>query len=159
MLSAYGMINALCLSYARLPMVLAQDGYLPRVFTRKLRNGAPWVAVLACAGLWTLSLGLSFERLVCLDVLLYGTSLVLEFVALVVLRVREPSLPRPFRIPGGAVVAAALGVGPLLLLGTALLKNASDKIAGMNGLVFGLGVALLGPVAYAVTRRRAGRGT
>ena len=96
MVSAFGMFNALCLSYSRLPAVLAEDGYLPRVFARRSpEDGAPWVAVLACALAWTLSLGLSFERLVSLDILLYGTSLVLEFVALVVLRVREPDLPAP----------------------------------------------------------------
>jgi amino acid transporter len=154
MVSAFGMFNALCLSYARLPVVLAEDGYLPPVFARRSRkNDAPWVAVIACALMWTLSLGLSFERLVSLDILLYGTSLVLEFVALVVLRVREPDLVRPFRAPGGLTGAVALGVGPVVLLGVALVKNADEKIMGMNALVFGLGVMALGWVAYAATKR------
>jgi amino acid transporter len=157
LVSAFGMYNALCLSYSRLPVVLAADGYLPHVFTRRLPDGAPWVAVLACSVLWTLSLGLSFARLVSLDILLYGTSLVLELVALVVLRVREPDLPRPFRIPGGIAATVAVGVGPVLLLGFALMKNLHEEMAGMNALVFGLGIALLGPVAYLVSRRRASR--
>jgi amino acid transporter len=155
MVSAFGMFNALCLSYSRLPVVLAEDGYLPRIFTRRLADGAPWVAILACCAIWTLSLGLSFERLVSLDILLYGTSLVLELVALVVLRVREPDLPRPFRIPGGTAGTVVVCVGPVLLLGLALFKNLHEEIAGMNALVFGLGVMLLGPVAYLVSRRRA----
>jgi amino acid transporter len=67
MLSAFGMYNALCLSYSRLPAVLAADGFLPRIFGRRLaRNGAPWVSILACSIAWSLSLGLSFERLVLL---------------------------------------------------------------------------------------------
>ena len=138
-------------------MVLAADGYLPQVFTRRLAHGAPWVAVLVCSVLWTLSLGLSFERLVSLDILLYGTSLVLELVALVVLRVREPDLPRPFRIPGGTAATVAVGVGPMLLLGFALMKNLHEEVAGMNSLVFGLGIALLGPVAYLLSRGGASR--
>jgi amino acid transporter len=153
MVSAFGMFNALCLSYSRLPAVLAADGYLPRVFARVSRAGVPWVAVLACALAWTLSLGLSFERLVSLDVLLYGGSLVLEFAALVVLRVREPDLPRPFRVPGGIVGAALLGVGPVVLLCFALVKNADERLAGMNALVAAGGLVLLGPVAYAATTR------
>jgi amino acid transporter len=154
MVSAFGIFNALCLAYSRLPAVLAEDGYLPRVFARRFRrNGAPWVAVLACSAAWTLSLGLSFERLVCLDILLYGSSLVLEFVSLVVLRVREPALPRPFRVPGGTFGAAALGVGPIALLGFALEKNAGEHLGGVNALVFALGVILAGPIAYAATRR------
>jgi len=154
LLSAFGMFNALCLSYSRLPVVMAEDGYLPRAFARRLpHDGAPWVAVLACCVGWTLSLGLSFERLVCLDILLYGTSLVLEFVALVVLRVREPRLPRPFRVPGGTAAAAALGLGPVALLAMALVKNLDERVAGVNGCVFGAGLVALGPVAYALTRR------
>jgi amino acid transporter len=154
MISAFGMFNALCLSYSRLPAVLAEDGYLPRVLARRLRRGgAPWVAVLACAVAWALSLGLSFERLVSLDILVYGTSLVLEFVALVVLRVREPDLPRPFRVPGGTLGAAALGVGPVLLLGFALVKNLDEQVGGVNALVFAGGVLLAGPIAYALGRR------
>jgi amino acid transporter len=152
MISAFGMYSALCLSYSRLPVVLARDGYLPQVFTRRLAHGAPWAAVLACSTLWTLSLGLSFDRLVSLDILLGGSSLVLELVALVVLRIREPALPRPFRIPGGIAATVGVAVGPVLLLGFALVKNLHEEVAGMNALLFGLGVALLGPVAYLVSR-------
>ena len=154
--SAFGMYSALCLSYSRLPAVLAEDGYLPSLFARRLpRSGAPWASVLACSVAWVLSLGLSFERLVSLDILLYGGSLLLEFVALVVLRVREPNLARPFRVPAGLFGAAAIGVGPLALLVFALVKNAHERFAGMNALVFALGVIFLGPVAYAATRRLA----
>jgi amino acid transporter len=153
MISAFGMFNALCLSYSRLPAALADDGYLPPVFGRTLAHGAPWASILACAAAWMLSLGLSFDRLVSLDILLYGTSLVLEFVALVVLRVREPGLARPFRIPGGVPGAVLVGVGPVLLLGFALVKNLDEHVAGMNALVFGACVALLGVPAYLVSRR------
>jgi amino acid transporter len=156
MISAFGMHCALCLSYSRVPAVLAEDGYLPRAFARRLgRTGAPWVSVLACSAAWMLSLGLSFERLVCLDILLYGSSLVLEFVALVVLRVKEPNLPRPFRVPGGVAGAAALGVGPVVLLGFALVKNAHEQLGELNALAFGLLVMACGPLAYAGTRRLA----
>ena len=44
-----------------------------------------------------------------LDILLYGASLVLEFLALIVLRIREPQLLRPFRVPGGMFGAIAVG--------------------------------------------------
>jgi len=91
---------------------------------------------------------------VSLDILLYGTSLVLELVALVILRVREPELPRPFRIPGGAPVLALVCAGPTLLLGMALLKNLHEEIAGMSALLFGGGIVLLGPIAYVVSRPR-----
>ncbi|PYY09261.1 MAG: amino acid transporter, partial [Acidobacteria bacterium] len=44
---------------------------------------------------------MGFERLVTLDIVLWGASMMLEFFALVLLRFREPELKRPFRIPGG----------------------------------------------------------
>ena len=156
MVSAFGMFNALCLSYSRIPAVLAEDGYLPRSFAGRLpRSGAPWVAVFACSLAWTLSLGLPLERLVSLDIMLYGSSLVLEFVALVVLRVREPGLPRPFKVPGGLPGAVLLGLGPTSLLGFALVRNAGDEVAGMSALVFGAGVVALGPVSYLAAAPRA----
>ena len=57
---------------------------------------------------------------------LYGLSLLLEFVALVALRLREPELPRPFRVPGGKVGAISLGLGPALLIGLALYAQGSQ---------------------------------
>src|SRR6201990_1153409 len=53
MMSAFGMFNALVMSYSRLPLAMAQDGMLPAVFKRVTkRNGAPWVAIVVCAVGW-----------------------------------------------------------------------------------------------------------
>jgi amino acid transporter len=152
MVSAFGMLNALILSYTRIPVALAEDGFLPRVFTRRnAGNGAPWVAILVCAACWALCLGLGFERLVALDIMLYGLSLVLEFVALVVLRIRQPELPRPYRVPGGLLGAIGVGVFPTLLLGIALWNARDDRLGKVSALAFGAGVMLLGVVIYAVS--------
>jgi len=153
MICGAGMLNALMMSYSRVPFVMAQDGFLPKAFMRTLANGAPWVALLACSVAWAISLGLSFERLVLIDVLLYGLSLLLEFVALIALRLREPNMPRPFRVPGGMLVASLLGVGPALLLSVALWRNRAEQLAGVSGIYFTLAVMLLGPVVYLVARR------
>ena len=96
----FGTFSNLTLSYTRLPHALAEDGFLPAVLRKKLRNGSPWVAVLACGACWALALGFSFERLITIDLVLWGTVMILEFVALIVLRRKEPELARPFRIPG-----------------------------------------------------------
>jgi len=101
MISEFGTFNSLVMSYSRLPVAMAEDGHLPKILTRKLKNGAPWVAILVLGLAWGASLGLPFDKLIMLDILLYGASLVLEFLALITLRIREPNLPRPFRVPGG----------------------------------------------------------
>jgi amino acid transporter len=151
MISIFGILNSLTMSYSRLPLAMAEDGYLPPVFTRKLSNGAPWASLLLCGLAWICALGLSFDRLLMLDILLYGASLILEFVALVILRVREPALVRPFRVPGGTLGAVLCGIGPTALLVVALIKNHDERIGSMSALTLGLGLMALGVVAYAVS--------
>jgi amino acid transporter len=81
MMSGFGMFNALVMSYSRLPLAMAQDGMLPKVFGKlHPKSRAPWVAILALAVGWGLALNLGFERLVTLDIMIYGASLALEFV-------------------------------------------------------------------------------
>ena len=149
LISAFGMLNALVMSYSRLPLAMGQDGMLPRVFTRvHPRTHAPWVAIVACGAGWALCLGLGFERLITLDVLLAGASLVLEFAALVALRVKEPQLERPFRVPGGTTAAALLGLCPTLLLAFSVVHSEGERILGLNGLLFGALLMAAGFVAY-----------
>ena len=131
MLSGFGMFNALVMSYSRLPLAMAQDGMLPKVFAKlHPKSRAPWVAILALAVGWGLALNLGFERLVTLDIMIYGASLTLEFVALIVLRFREPELKRPFRVPGGWFGAIAVGISPTLLLGFAVLNSSMRRSWG-----------------------------
>ena len=152
--STFGTFNSLVMSYSRLPLVLAEDKFLPRIFLKKTKStGAPWVCILACSVAWALSLGIGFRRLVELDIVLYGASLLLEFVALAVLRVKEPGLPRPFKIPGGLPVAILLGVAPAVLLGLSLVEGEREQIAGMNVIVFALFLALAGAFCYWVAAR------
>ncbi len=151
MISGFGMFNALVMSYSRLPLAMAQDGMLPRVFGKlHPRSRAPWVAILVCAAGWAMCLGLGFERLIIIDILLYGVSLGLEFVALIVLRVREPELARPFRVPGGMFGAVAVGVAPMLLLGFSVVRSESARVLGMSALTFGVLLIAAGVVAYFV---------
>ncbi len=151
MLSAFGMFNALVMSYSRLPLAMAQDGMLPPVFSRvSKRSGAPWVSILVLATGWALCLGLGFERLVTIDILVYGTSLLLEFIALIVLRVKEPGLPRPFKVPGGLFGAIFIGVFPMLLLGFSIVRSDSERILGMSSLLFGILLIIAGFFAYGV---------
>lgn len=152
MLCGAGMLNALVLSYSRVPMAMAEDGYLPRALARRdEKTGAPRWSIVACAVAWCLALGLGFERLVELDVLLYGLALLLEFVSLAVLRVREPDLPRGFRVPGRTLGAALIGVPPAVLLGIALWKTVAEQ-GFTRGLAVGTALIAAGPVIYAVAR-------
>jgi hypothetical protein len=87
---------------------------------------------------------------VTLDILVYGLSLVLEFLALVELRVREPQLARPFRVPGGMIGAVAVGIAPVALLGFDLVRSQSEQILGISSFAFGALVIGAGVLAYVV---------
>ncbi|HXZ78701.1 MAG TPA: APC family permease [Terriglobales bacterium] len=151
MISAFGMFNCLVLSYSRLPLAMAQDGLLPSIFARvHPRTQAPWVAILVCATTWALCLGLGFERLVTIDILVYGSSLLLEFIALVVLRITQPDLPRPFRVPGGILGVVALGVAPTVLLGFSVIRSEHEQILGMSSFSVGLLLMAAGVAAYGI---------
>jgi amino acid transporter len=148
MFSAFGMFNALVMSYSRLPLAMAQDGMLPSIFGKLNRRRAPWVAIIALAIGWAACLNLGFERLITIDILIYGLSLALEFTALVVLRIREPRLRRPFRVPGGIFGAVAVGIAPVLLLGFDLVRSQSEQVAGISSFAFGAIIIAGGVLVY-----------
>jgi amino acid transporter len=149
MVSAFGMFNALVMSYSRLPLAMAQDGMLPGFITRlHPRTRAPWVSITICAVGWALCLGLGLDRLVTIDILLYGASLALEFAALIWLRVREPDLPRPFRVPGGIFGAILVGLPPMLLLAFSVVRSQHEQVLGMSSFSFGLLLIGSGVLAY-----------
>ncbi len=157
LLGAVGSFGALMMSFTRLPAVMAEDGYLPAIFTRTNRAGAPWVAILVSAVCWAASYPLGFERSLILDVLLTGLSILLEFWALVALRIREPSLARPYRVPGGIAGAVLIGLPPLGLMIAALVRNRSEEIGPTSGLTIGLILIAAGIISYFVSREIASR--
>ena len=167
MFSGFAMFNALVMSYSRLPLAMSQDGMLPKVFGKlHPRTRAPWVSIIVLALGWAMCLGLGFERLVTLDILIYGLSLLLEFAALVALRVREPQLDRPFRVPGGLIGAVAIGIPPMLLLAFDMVQQ-SERVWGMSSLAFGALMIAPGIAGYGIvyllefgrrSRRRAAPG-
>jgi amino acid transporter len=152
-IGAVGTFGSLMLSFTRLPAVMAEDGYLPKVFTRRsLRTGAPWVAIVCCGLFWALCYPLGFERNLMLDVLVSGLSVLLEFWALVALRIREPNLARPYRVPGGTAGAVLIGLSPLALIVAAFVRNGSEIVGNTNQLVIAIAVVAGGVVLYFLSR-------
>jgi amino acid transporter len=159
MISAAGTQNALTMALSRLPAVMAEDGFLPRVFARRTRrSGAPWVAILACATAWALCLQLPFVKLVMLDVLLTGLSILLEFAALVALRLREPNLARPYRVPGGLTGTIGIGIPPAFLIVVAAVRNHAEPVGPINALELGALLVSAGVAIYFLFGRRSRKG-
>lgn len=153
-LDGLGTYNALVLSLTRLPPAMAADGLMPRMVARQGANGVPWVSVLACSVGWALALGFTFERLISIDLVLYGAALLLEFAALILLRVNEPRMHRPFRVPGGVGTLIALGTGPAALIIFAMWAARSERVAGIPALAFAALVASAGALFYFIALRK-----
>jgi len=115
LISTFTLFNSLMLSYSRLPMVLAEDGYFPKFMARTNRRGVPVMTLVVSSIFYSALALLSYARLAVLYALVYTLSIVLEFLALWILRQREPGLARPFRVPGGQAGLIYAVVTPLFV--------------------------------------------
>jgi amino acid transporter len=153
-LSAAGLFLTLLLTNSRLPYVLARDGLMPSGLAAvHPRFGTPWTAVVVSAALYAAFAAFSFKELIVLNVWLYSLSLLVELAAFVWLRLREPSLARPWRVPGGLGTAITVAVVPAAL---SLLAMAT---AGWLNTLAGVVAALTGPAAYVLFSRGARPGS
>ena len=69
LVSALALFNALLLSYSRIPLAMAVDGVLPRLFASTDARGTPVAAVLVSAVFYSIFALVSFSSLVVADVL------------------------------------------------------------------------------------------
>jgi amino acid transporter len=90
------------------------------------------------------------------DVVLYAAALFLEFAALIALRVREPRLPRPYRVPGGLPGVVLLALLPLAIVIAAVVNTVQTE--GIEALYLSLAALATGPIAYPVCRALFRRG-
>ncbi len=144
-----GLFLSLVLTNSRLPYVLAVQGQLPRwLAVIHARTGVPWAAVLVSSAGYSLFALASFKDLIVLNVWLYSLTLLLELAAFVALRLREPSLARPWRVGGGPLglwlTAAVPSAAALLAMATAGWKNTAAGVA----------TALTGPALWWWRARR-----
>src|SRR3989441_2310273 len=101
--SAFALFNALLLAYSRIPLVLAQDGLVPRWLARTDARGTPRNAVLVSAVAYSIFALIPFGGLLAGDGALYTAALAMGVAALLRLRRREATLRGSFRVPlGGA---------------------------------------------------------
>jgi APA family basic amino acid/polyamine antiporter len=112
MWTAFASVFSLTLGYSRVPYAAALDGDYFRVFAKVHPvKRIPYVSVLALAGVAAL---FCFLRLADLIASLIVIRIVLQFlvqsIGVIVLRIRRPDMPRPFRMwlyPLPALIAAA----------------------------------------------------
>jgi amino acid transporter len=134
MASTVGLYAAVLLSVSRVPQVMADDRLLPKkMCTLHPRFKTPYISILASSLVVSILILFTFSDLVIMDIILYGAGLSLEFIALLVLRVREPAVHRPFRIPLNTMglffmTLLPLGIYLIALSGAIYASDKNTKI-------------------------------
>ena len=100
MWTAFASVFSLLLGYSRVPFAAARDGNYFRVFAKvHQRHRFPFVSLLVMAGIATV---FCFFRLADVIAALVVIRILVQFLAqiagVIVLRIRRPDLPRPFRM-------------------------------------------------------------
>jgi len=142
-------VSAYVLTGPRVAVAMARAGQFPAAASRETQAGAPVIATLLQAGwaillLWTAS----FETILTYAGVGLAIFSMLSVAAVIVLRVRRPEMPRPFRVPAYPLVPI------VYLLGTGLLTAAvaweRPLVAAVSAATIAAGV----PVWWLSARRR-----
>ena len=112
-------INAFALMASRVPLALARDGLLPRAMAGVNAGGTPVAGLLAStvAALLFVLTG-SFQQVMAVMAFFFVANYTVAFLAVFVLRRREPGVARPYRAWGHPVTTGlALVVSVVFLIG------------------------------------------
>ncbi|OIW09606.1 hypothetical protein TanjilG_28205 [Lupinus angustifolius] len=95
---------------------MAERGLLPEFFGKRSRYGTPLVGILFSASGVILLSWLSFQEIVAAENFLYCFGMILEFIAFIWLRIKQPNVHRPYKIPGGTAGAIIMCIPPTILI-------------------------------------------
>ncbi|KAM7469923.1 hypothetical protein LguiA_008106 [Lonicera macranthoides] len=106
---------------------MAERGLLPEFFAKRSRYGTPLFGILFSASGVILLSWLSFQEIVAAENFLYCFGMILEFIAFVRLRMKNPAASRPYKIPVGTTGAILMCIPPTILI-CAVLALSSLKV-------------------------------
>jgi amino acid transporter len=140
LIGAVGMLSALLCTSARVPFAMANRGMLSRrLATLHPRYATPSISILVNSLGLAVLIPFSFQDLIEVDMFLYAAALVLEFAALIWLRIKKPKMVRPYCIPFGIPGAIAISIPPILLCLLSIgLSNPATKYISLGGIALGL---------------------
>jgi amino acid transporter len=154
LISMWALVNAQLFYVSRLPFALARDGWLPIGLAKVSSDSAsPKTAVLCCGCVAAGLAPFSLRRLAVIQCLHYAPALTLEFLALIIFRLRRPQVHRPFRAPEGWWGLSYVCLAPFAFAAVVLFATLRDwrSFPGQL-LVFALVVAR-GAAFYFIQRK------
>jgi basic amino acid/polyamine antiporter, APA family len=140
LLSAAGALNGTILTRARVQYASARDGLFFTPFARLgPRTRVPLVSLVVMS-IWAALLAVtgSFDQLTNMAVMSYALFWIPVVLAVIVLRRRLPDAPRPYRVPGGALVPLLFVLVMVWIVVSALIVTPLESIATIVLILLGL---------------------
>lgn len=132
MASCLGIYASVLLSVSRVPMVMATDKLLPVILNKQhTRFNTPYISIIVCSIVVSAMINWNLEALFIIDVTIYGAGLSLEYISLIKLRIEQPDMHRPFKIPlgvKGLCMAVALPAIVYLIAFTGALSSTQNGV-------------------------------
>lgn len=134
-------ISAMTWAGPRVAATIGEDFPALRLLARRTRGGIPAAAVLLQLALvLTLLVTATFESVLLYTQVALVLCSVLTVIGVIVLRVREPNLPRPFRCWGYPVTPILFALTGIFTLGYTAVERPVQAVAGAGTLVVALGL-------------------
>jgi amino acid transporter len=148
MWTAFSSVFALLMGYSRVPYAAALDGNYFRVFAHlHPKRNFPDFSLLALGGVAMLFCFLRLAQVIAaLVVIRIVLQYLLQQLGVIVLRVRRPDMPRPFRMWLYPLPPLAALAGFLVIL--------FSRTQGMRDLIYAAAIALAGSILYLLRARR-----
>lgn len=151
LISVYGAINGFMLTGMRIPYTLAKENLLPfssKIGRTNINTGVPTVSALIILAISLVMIFFgTFDLLTNMLVFVMWTFTTLISIAVVILRLREPKLERPYVVPWYPIV-------PIISIGGGLFIIISTIINEFWLSMTGIGLTLIGlPVYYYMKRK------
>ncbi len=155
MASALGLFTNVLLSVSRIPKVMADDGILSsKISSVHSRFGTPYVSIVLCAVIVSGMVLWSFGELLIIDVIVYGTALFLEYIALIILRRTKSDVPRPFKIPLNRTGLIVMTAVPFSCFSVALIAALLESGTSLIPVLFALSAILTAPGAWMLLKKK-----
>ncbi|GFZ26253.1 APC family permease [Lactobacillus corticis] len=150
--SVYGAVNGFLLTGMRSPYILAKERLLPfsdKIGKTNVNTGVPVLGAMIVSGIAIVMILLgNFDVLTDMLVFVMWTFTTMLAVGVVILRKRQPDLPRPFKVPLYPLVPIIAILGGLFIVISTIINQFALSLIG-------IGLTLLGlPVYYYQTRKK-----
>jgi APA family basic amino acid/polyamine antiporter len=158
LLTLLSFVNSVLLGATRIIFAISRDGFFLARAATVSAGGTPRIALLVTSILSMLLVATgTFERTIAIAAVFFVANYALTYLALIVLRRREPALPRPFRAWGYPWTPMIVLIGSLLFLGGAVVSDTGNSVYALAILAASVPIYLVTASQRAKTSSRENR--